>query len=313
VRAHRLPPVLCLAAAVALTARADASPSSPISAETAATLLVGGDVPADCASSADVVGCTIERAYRGDRKAAALALALYRDTGDVAGVGLTEDMDGGYRGTIHLVPALPVGRYRQHLAWLAASMRDFDDFFARLAAGGGDAPRYRWRDLEVRFIRSVKKRTPSAFALPWTVSYNVEGSLLTSADRVRETLFHEIFHMNDGDHGDWSAQTLRGDYDAIIATCGTTRASTACLAPYAPSDTMVRGGTYYAFQQDNGDPVHEYAAELALRYYREQREMLRRGRLSRRAFKCGPAENARSWSALVSEFFAGRDLVPACN
>ena len=75
---------------------------------------------------------------------------------------------------------------------------------------------------------------------------------------------------------------------------------------------MVRGGTYYAFQQNNGNSVHEYAAELAVRYFAEQREMLSNGKLARRAFKCGPAENAQAWQALVDEFFAGRDLVPSC-
>lgn len=35
-------------------------------------------------------------------------------------------------------------------------------------------------------------------------------------------------------------------------------------------------------------------------------------KLSRPAFKCGPAENARAWQSLVDEFFAGHDLVPAC-
>lgn len=76
---------------------------------------------------------------------------------------------------------------------------------------------------------------------------------------------------------------------------------------------MVRAtGTYYAFQPNNGNGVHEYAAELAVRYYKEQAEMLRAKRLARPAFKCGPPENARAWKALVDEFFGGRDLVPTC-
>ena len=76
---------------------------------------------------------------------------------------------------------------------------------------------------------------------------------------------------------------------------------------------MVRGGTYYAFQPNNGDAVHEYAAELAVRYFKEQsRDAATRASSRARAFKCGPAENARAWQALVDEFFAGRDLVPAC-
>jgi len=86
-----------------------------------------------------------------------------------------------------------------------------------------------------------------------------------------------------------------------------------CLAPYAPNSTMVRGGTFYAFQPNNGNGVHEYAAELALRYFKEQTEMAHSKQLSKAAFKCGPAENARAWVALVDEFFAGQDLVPACK
>jgi hypothetical protein len=37
-----------------------------------------------------------------------------------------------------------------------------------------------------------------------------------------------------------------------------------------------------------------------------------RGKLAHPAFKCGPAENGRAWTALITEFFAGRDLVPPC-
>jgi hypothetical protein len=292
-----------------VVAAAGAAAADPVGVDAAAAILADGHVPDACARADDRVACLIDHAYAHDRRASALARALYRDTGDVAGAGAAMDMDGGYRGPIHLEPAWPVAGDRRHLAWVAAALRDYDDFFARLFPADQAPPRYRWRDLEVRFVRSVKKRTPSAFAMPWVVEYNVRGSLLVSADLVRETLFHEIFHMNDADHGDWS-DALRADYDAIVAKCGT---DTACLAPYAPSDTKVRGGTYYAFTQDNGDPVHEYAAELALRYYREQREMLRHEKLSRKAFKCGPPENARAWDALVGEFFAGRDLVPACK
>jgi hypothetical protein len=75
---------------------------------------------------------------------------------------------------------------------------------------------------------------------------------------------------------------------------------------------MVRGGTYYAFQPDNGDGVHEYAAELALRYYREQRALVRGEAPVLPPFKCGPEESARAWSLIVDEFFGGVDLVPDC-
>ncbi len=183
--------------------------------------------------------------------------------------------------------------------------RDFDDFFAAIGARG--APRYRWRSLTLRFYRSVGNTTPNAFASAWTVAYNVNGSIDTSADRVRETLFHEIFHLDDADHDDWSPQRLTSIQDAIERKCGT---RTACLAPYAPTSTIVRRGTYYAFQP--GNDVHEYAAEVALRWYEEQRAIVRGERPVRPAFKCGPDENRRAWRAVADEFFGGVDLVPGC-
>jgi hypothetical protein len=246
-------------------------------------------------------------AYKGDAKAAAIAKALYDDYGHIATVGAEERMDGGYRGTIHLVPELPIKAYRQQLEWVAAAMKELDAFFAAIP----NAPRYRWKQLTVHFVRSVKKRTPSAYAIGWSITHNVVGSLLTSARGVRETYVHELFHLNDFDHGDWSAKSLAKDYAAIVKKCGT---KATCLEPYAPNDTKVRAtGTYYAFQPDNGNAVHEYAAELALRYFKEQNEMRTNRKLSRKAFKCGPPENARAWQALVDEFFAGHDLVPACT
>jgi hypothetical protein len=275
-----------------------------VTLDEARALLPGA--PRTCAD----IECLIEHAYARDPRARAIALALYRASGDVAGVGPDEVMDGGYRGKIHLVPELPIGKYRTHLAWTADALRSIDGLFQELF-DGQPAPAYRWRALRLRFVRSVGRRTPSAYALGWIVAYNVEGSLLTSFAGVRETLFHEIFHANDGAHGDWSAKALRKDYDAILARCGP-KPTNRCLAPYAPNDTVVRGGLYYAFQQDNGDPVHEYAAELAVRYWKEQSEMLSTGKLSRRPFKCGPPENARSWKALIDEFFGGRDLTPPC-
>jgi hypothetical protein len=249
----------------------------------------------------------LEARFANDAKAKTLAVELFADLEHVVEPGEDEVMDGGYRGKIHLVPELPAGRYRQQLAWVASALRSIDAFFDAF----DKAPRYRWRALTLRFVRSVGKRTPSAFASGWTITHNVAGSLLGNARGVRETYFHELFHLNDFDHRDWSARTLAKDYAAILKKCGT---NSACLAPFAPNDTKVRAtGTYYAFQPDNGDSVHEYAAELAVRYFKEQTEMAERGRLARSAFKCGPAENARAWKALVDEFFAGRDLVPGCT
>jgi len=245
-----------------------------------------------------------------DKTARALAETLNKDLEHTVGVGADEIMDGGYRGKIHLVPELPEGKYRQQLVWVDKGLRAIDDFFTAF----DKKPTYRWRKLDLKFVRSVGKRTPSAYATGWTITHNVVGSLLTSERGVRETYFHELFHLNDFDHGDWSAKTLTSDYDAIVKKCGAVGAKAVkCLAPFAPNDTKVRAsGTYYAFQPNNGDAVHEYAAELAVRYFKEQSEMAANGKLSRAAFKCGPAENARAWKGLVDEFFAGHDLVPAC-
>ncbi len=79
----------------------------------------------------------------------------------------------------------------------------------------------------------------------------------------------------------------------------------ACLRPYAPHKTKVRGKTYHAFHPESG--VGEYAAELAVRYYREHRAVLAK-RPPRRPFKCRRPENARAWKRLATEFFGGVDL-----
>jgi hypothetical protein len=280
-------------------------------------LLFGDVTPPDCAPKVDPIVCLVDARFAKDDRAKQLAEDLYHHSGDLAGLGADEHMNGGYRGRIHLVPELPIGSYRKHLTWVVAATDSIDGFFTKLM--DGKQPAYRWRELAFRFVRSIGKRTPSAYAaiLPvgaannvWTIEYNVEGSLLTNETGVRETLFHELFHVNDESHKDWSQHALATDYNAIVKKCGT---RSRCLAPYAPNDTKVRAtGTYYAFQPNNGNTVHEYGAELAVRYFKEQSEMLAKGRLSHSAFKCGPPENARAWHALVDEFFAGVDHVPTC-
>ncbi len=283
-------------------------------------------LPSDSSCSSDV-RCLIEHAYAKDADAKAVALALFDETGDVAGTDHEQTMDGGFRGTLHLLPELPTGAARAQLGWVASSARDFDAFFKYLEAA---FPRYRWQKLTFRFFRSesgpkgheVQRTTPSAYAIgprrpprdpsddiAFSLGYNVKGSLLMTETGVRETLFHEVFHMNDAAHGDWSLRTLTADYDAVVKRCGAM--NVACLRPYAPNDTMVRGGTYYAFEPNNGMPVREYAAELALRWYKEHRALWKK-QPSMPRFKCGPAENRRAWDALVKEFFAGVDRTPPC-
>jgi hypothetical protein len=267
------------------------------------------------------IECLIDARFATDPEAARVAQDLFRRTHDVAGLSPAETMEGGWRGTLHLVPALPVGKERKHLEWIADATRDYDAFFEGLTREEPATLRYVWRGLAFRFMRSVGARTPSAYALlvraepgeapvpvVWSIAYNLDGSLNKSADAVRELVFHENFHLNDQDHGDWAVRTLGSTFDSIVARC---RTNIACLTPFTPTEMTVRGGTYYAFQPDNGAAVREYAAELALRYYREQRAYLL-GLPHPKRFKCGPKENALSWKLLVEEFFGGIDRTPAC-
>jgi hypothetical protein len=276
-------------------------------------LLFGDASAPDCSADPDPIACLIDARFAKDAKAQPIARELYKTSGDLAALGVDEIMDGGFRGKIHLVPELPIGAYRKHLEWVAATAATFETFYAKQFAQ--HPPAYRWRDLAIRFVRSPKKHTPSAYALigpndVWTIEYNLEGSLLTGETGVRELLVHELFHVNDEDHKDWSHRALATDYATIVKQCGT---RTTCLAPYAPTATRMRStGIYYAFQPNNGVMVREYAAELAVRYFDEQSEMMASGKLARRAFKCGPPENARAWHAMIDEFFAGVDQTPAC-
>lgn len=287
---------------------AERTPRAPILAACPVSL------PADAR-----VRCLYDERYKGDAKAAGIAHELFVRWHTVAGVEVAHTMNGGYRGMIRIEPAVPTGENRKHLEWVAGALRDFDTFFAELeqSRGGGGrtvlfsaaaaSPKpFRFHPLTLRFMRSVGARTPAAYAHDWTVAYNFVGTLNTSADAVRETMFHEIFHLNDAAHGGWSPGALGAVFGVVAKKCGT---SIPCLAPYTPNDTIVRGGTYYSFQPGNG--VTEYAAELALRYYREQRAALRH-LANVKPFKCGPPENARAWSLMRDEFFAGIDATATC-
>ncbi len=287
-----------------------------VSKTKAVSILFAEGVPNGACAEADdqvAIRCLIEKRYESEPVAKSLALSLFDGAGHVLGVESEHMMDGGFRGTIHIVPELPVRQYKKHLDWVTASTHDFNIFFDKLAAKTEIPIRYRHRAIAFKFLRSVNRRTPSAYASDWSIGYNVSGSLHGSVDAVRETLFHEIFHLNDSEHAigsmNWSEKALRKIHDAILAQCNT---RISCLTPYAPMPTMVRGGTYYAFQPNNGDAVHEYGAELATRYYREHRAIFRGEKLPGRAFKCGPKENAAAWKLFADEFFGGIDLVPAC-
>jgi hypothetical protein len=264
-----------------------------------------------CAAKEDdpFIRCLVEARFASHEAEKKDALALFDELGDVVGVEEEQDMDGGFRGRIHLVPELPVGQYKKHLGWILGAQRDVATFVRAIEAKATKPLAYRHKALAWKFMRSVGRTTPSAYAGAWEVGYNVSGSLHANADAVRETVFHEVFHLNDQEHGNWSRSALGPIVDAIASKCG---AKTACLTPYAPFKTMVRGGTYYAFQPNNGDIAHEYSAELATRYFREQLAASRGATYPGGWFKCGPAENAKTMKALADEFFGGVDLTPAC-
>lgn len=282
--------------------------SSPAEAAPAAWAHLFPGTP-DLGAAADRCGtdtaCALRWLYRGDPAAAQWALAMWQDGEHLAGVEQDHLMDGGFRGTIRIRGELPVGAQRRHLQWVQRAGTAQAAFFARVFQGC-PAPRYRWRALAYHFFRSVGRRTPSAYAADWSIAYNLAGSLNTSGARVEELLFHELFHLNDQAHGGWADTALGPLHTALRARCGNDKR---CLAAYAPVETAVRGGNWYAFHADNGPG--EYAAELAVRYWRETRTVFSGGRV-RRPFKCGNADNARAWRALVDEMFCGVDVVGDC-
>lgn len=310
--AGAVPPIAPAPTASARTSSAD-TPTSPFGSEEADQVLFGdakGDLAAREACRGpkpepepERIRCLLGVRYRDDANAAGLALDLYARTGNLAGVDVDHVFDGGYRGPVHILPAVPSAALRPHLAWVASAFREYEAFFRVVPSA-----RYRYRDLAIRFFSSEGKRTPSAYATGWTIAYNVSGAINVSEQSVRETLFHELFHLNDEFRDHWSKTALVEIRDAILRKCGT---STPCLTPYAPASTIVKGSTYYAFHPANG--ADEYGAELALRYFREERAAIRKEALPGKPFKCLTPENAKAWTAIAREFFGGYDATPSCS
>jgi hypothetical protein len=256
----------------------------------------------------------LERRWRDDASILPDALDLWDRHRVVIGTEPAHLMDGGFRGRLHLVPEPPAGPYAKHLGWLRDAHFHFDELFAAMRARAPAIERRRFRTggIVYGFFRSVGRTTPSAYASSWRIAYNVSGSLHASAVAVEDTLFHEIFHVND--EGDkWSGANLRAIHSTIVERCKDQLASS-CLAPYAPTTTMVRGGTYYSFQPDNGDAVDEYGAEVATRWFQEHRALVEGTPPPKGSpWKCRTPENARAWDLVAGAFFAGVDLVPACK
>lgn len=275
--------------------------------------LAPGGLEPDCArgSQEDRIRCQLAQRFSGHPKAQQQALQIYKTARWIVETEEPYLMDGGWRGTIKIIPKLPVKAHRQHLLWLLSSANEFALFFNKIKSSAKSDFGYRWRDITFKFFQSVKRRTPSAYAINWSIGYNVSGSLLRSAPSVRNTLFHEIFHLNDAEHGDWSKHHLEEIYQEVITQCSQSGAlGDSCLKKFAPSKTKVKGSTYYAFHP--GEGVEEYAAELAERYFLDNRRIID-GKKVRRPFKCRHPLNQKAWDLLVLEFFGGVDLVPSCG
>jgi hypothetical protein len=251
------------------------------------------------------IRCLVGLRYEDEPPSRELALTFYAETGSLAGLLPEETSDDARGGKAHLLPARPIGANREQLRWIVEAFREYQRFLAALASR---APvQFRDRPVDFRFFYSENKQAPSAFAVKRNIGYNLYGVVNVSAEAVRDLLFHEIFHLNDGWHDGWSARALAPIHALIVARCGRKKA---CLLPYSPTATMM-DGAYYSFA--GSAAVREYAAELALRYYRENRAIVEHEPFMGKPFKCGPPENQEAWRLLVDEFFGGVDLVPECH
>lgn len=257
--------------------------------------------------------CLIDLRYGADPEARRLARDVYEVTHVLPAVTSVGTMIEGYRGEIvELVPALPIGEsYRHHLVWVRASLEQVSAFLQWIAGHAVGASRdvaFESRPTAFVFFRTPTPTYPSAFVLDGNIGYNLEGPLHTNAREMHETLFHELFHLNDAKHGVWSEGTLTPIFESIVERCG---GDDSCLQPFAPHHSMVPNGTYYPFDERTRD-VREYAAEIALRYYLEH-EAIHESREPLAPWKCAADENQSAWDAVVDEFFGGVDLTAKCG
>ena len=252
--------------------------------------------------------CLIEFRFAHDAEALELARSLYAKTGVLPGVDTTKSQSTYSGEHVQTRPALPVGDDRQHLAWIIASFERYDEVFAMLAAQAPGQIDFRLRPDAFVFFRTETRTYPSAWGQGGVVGYNLDGPLHTSERDVLETLFHELFHLNDERRGGWSANVLGDLFEGIVSRCG---GDHECLAGFAPFDTRVPDGTYYPFDERTRD-VREYGAELALRWYLEHEAILNGAPLEP-PFKCGSDANRAAWDRLARDFFGGLDLSRDCD
>lgn len=263
---------------------------------------------ADDAAWRPYVECLVDYRFGSDPDAAALAKRFFARTGIVPGVETMASIEGFRGESVALYPALPLGDDRKHLEWLTTSFDTYDAWLAALSARAERPVAFQARPAALLFYRTGEPAFPSAYVLASKIAYNLDGPLHTNAEDVHATLFHELFHVNDARHGAWSESALAPIFDGVVKKCGTDHE---CLAPFAPYPSVVAEGTFYAFDERTRD-VREYAAELALRYYRESADVLGGRASSDPPFKCLTDENRAAWDLLTREFFGGVDLSGEC-
>lgn len=262
-----------------------------------------------CPDGADLrehADCLMRLRLSSDPEALELARSLYTKTNALVGVDASGSIDGYGGQDVPLYPALPIGEHRHHLAWLRRSLVAFEAFIVALAPHAPRPVKFQPRPRGFVFYQTAERSFPSAYCSGAVIGYNVRGPLNSNWRDMHETLFHELFHVNDEEG--WTSSALGALFDSIVERCGDQHE---CLAPFSPHTTIVPGGTYYAFDRRTRD-VREYGAELALRYFLEHEAILASEPPVLPSFKCLTEENRLAWERLADALFGGANLTPSC-
>lgn len=251
--------------------------------------------------------CLLRYRFGTDERALGLARAL-ASHGTLIGVETRGEIEG-YRGeTVELIPALPLGDHAHHLDWIRGSLVHYDGFLRSIAVHATKPIAFAAKPDGFVFFRTNEGTYPSAFCAGGFIAYNLDGPLHAERRTMHETLFHELFHLSDQRAGDWSEDALEEIFDAIVDRCDDDHA---CYEPYAPHESLVEDGTFYAFDARTRS-VREYAAEIALTYFLEHEALFAGTPRPGPPFKCRAPENAVAWRRLVDTFFGGVDLTRRC-
>lgn len=262
---------------------------------------------ADVRGAREHADCLLRYRFGADERALGLARALSND-GTLIGVETRGEIEG-YRGeVVELIPALPLGEHAHHLDWIRGSLVHYDGFLRSLAEHTMKPIAFATKPEGFVFFRTNEGTYPSAFCAGGFIAYNLDGPLHAERRTMHETLFHELFHLNDQRADTWSEKELEEIFDSIVDRCDDDHA---CYEPYAPHESVVEDGTFYAFDARTRD-VREYAAEIALTYFLEHEALFAGTQRPGLPFKCRAPENALAWRRLVDTFFGGVDLTRRC-